>query len=228
MPVSSSRFMKVIPPAVAGRCRWVTMPPTSTRRPCSTRASFAIGTAPTWSSRSRMNCAGWRSGESPVAQTSATSVSTSSMPGNAGAFIPVAVPGSRPARSCAAAPAAHSASRLVSPKQAKASAVASASRCAVDSSARRATSSMSRYGPCARRSSSIRLATSSPSVRTDSSPIRTAGPPSPHWCGASPRSLPHRVCGVDSRVALASLALMSGRRTSTPCRRASSTSDCGE
>ena len=31
MPVSSSRFMKVMPEAVAGRCRWVTTPATRTR-----------------------------------------------------------------------------------------------------------------------------------------------------------------------------------------------------
>ena len=30
-PVSSSRFTKSVPPAVAGRWRWVTTPPTSTR-----------------------------------------------------------------------------------------------------------------------------------------------------------------------------------------------------
>ena len=34
MPVSSSRLRNVTPPAVAGRCRWVTAPPTSTRVPC--------------------------------------------------------------------------------------------------------------------------------------------------------------------------------------------------
>ena len=134
----------MMPPAVAGRCRWVTMPPTNTRRPCSIRGSAAIGTAPMRVRCSRANCAGWQSGARPVAHTSATIRSTGSMPGSAGASMPVTVPGSRSARSCAAAPAAHSASRRVSPKQANASAVASASRCVVDSPARRATSAMSR------------------------------------------------------------------------------------
>ena len=42
-PCSSSRLMNVIPDAVAGRCRWVTSPATSTRRPGSWRAQLARG-----------------------------------------------------------------------------------------------------------------------------------------------------------------------------------------
>ncbi len=49
-PVSSSRFMKVMPLAVAGRCRCVTTPPTSTRRPDSAPCSSAADSAPRSSS----------------------------------------------------------------------------------------------------------------------------------------------------------------------------------
>ena len=45
MPVSSSRLRKMTPDAVAGRCRWVTIPATSTRVPCSTSSrSCAVRT----------------------------------------------------------------------------------------------------------------------------------------------------------------------------------------
>ena len=84
---------------------------------------------------------------------------------------------------------------------------------------------MSRYG----RLSAIRSATVFDRVRTDDSPSRTTGPPIPQCDGGAPiplRGPPGSTGG--SSVAVAALALMSGLRTVTPCRRASSTRDCGE
>ena len=57
------------------------------------------------------------------------------------------------------------------------------------------------------------------------SPSRTTGPPCPHPAAAVPCVSPS-IGGSNTAKAL--LALMSGRRTVTPCRRASSTRDCGE
>ena len=87
IPVSSSRFTNVTPPAVAGRCRCVTIPPTRIRVPAFTPGSRSIGSAPTRSSCGRMNCAGCASGDRPVAHTSATSWSTSLIPGSIGASV---------------------------------------------------------------------------------------------------------------------------------------------
>ena len=134
------------------------------------------------SSWSRTNWVGWLSGDSPVAHTSATAVSTSSMPGSVGASAPITVPGSRSGRSWAAAPAAHSASRRVSPKQAKASAVASASSCAggQPDPPGQVGHVPVRAAPVA----AIRSATSSPMVRTEDSPSRTADPVAPRRAAA--------------------------------------------
>jgi hypothetical protein len=66
------------------------------------------------------------------------------MAGSGGATIPVVVPGSCPSRSEAAAPAAHSAARLLSPKQPNASPVARASSAAAGRPVREAKSSRSR------------------------------------------------------------------------------------
>ncbi len=52
-PCSSSRFTKVIPDAVEGRCRWVTTPATSTRRPSSAVRSSDDGSTPRAASASR-------------------------------------------------------------------------------------------------------------------------------------------------------------------------------
>src|SRR4029450_13698112 len=101
--------MKVVPPAVAGRWRWVTTPPTSTLAPGGTAASPSAETAPSPSSRSGGNCAGWLSPDSPVAHRSAAPSSTGLIPGSRGASAPTAVPGSRSALAWATAPAAHSA-----------------------------------------------------------------------------------------------------------------------
>src|SRR5258708_33474049 len=59
-------------------------------------------------------------------------------------------------------------------------------------------------------------------VRTSDRPNRTTGPPIPHCDGGCPLPFRAPVSTVgSSRVARAPLALMSGRRTVTPCRRAS-------
>src|SRR5436189_253617 len=42
MPVSSSRLRNVMPPAVAGRWRWVTAPPTRMRVPSGTSATAQV------------------------------------------------------------------------------------------------------------------------------------------------------------------------------------------
>ncbi len=76
-----------------------------------------------------------------VAHRSASVSSTGVMAGSGGATSPVVVPGSWPSRSEAAAPAAHSAARLLSPKQPNAPAVASASSAAADRAVREAKSS---------------------------------------------------------------------------------------
>ena len=108
-----------------------------------------------------------------------------------------------------AAPAAHSPSRLVMPKQPNAPAVANASACGTDSCTRPVRSSRETYGPLVIRSSTMRCANSSPICRTVPNPSRTSVPRFSH-------------------VAYARLAFASGPCTSTPCRRASATSDCGE
>ena len=172
-----------------------------------------------------MNWAGWLSGDRPVAQTSATRRSTSSMPGRAWRL------GRR--RSYREAGRACPARRRRPP---------TAPRGGSGRSRRRRRRwrgppggrwtgrpggpgrTCRGTGLRAARSCSIVSARSSPIVRTPDSPTRTAGPPSPHRCGGSPGPLPHRVSRGRLQVASASLALMSGRRTSTPCRRASSTS----
>ena len=95
------------------------------------------------SSAARMCATGWV----PyvlVAHRSARVSSAGVMPGSGGAVSPVAVPGSCPSRSEAAAPAAHSAARLLSPKQPNAPAVASASSAAAGRRVRVAKSSRSR------------------------------------------------------------------------------------
>ena len=109
----------------------------------------------------------------------------------------------------AAAPAAHNPSRLVMPKHPSAPAVASASAWGTDSCTRPVRSSREANGPLAFRSSTMRWANSSPICRTVPSPSRTSVPRFSH-------------------VAYARLAFTSGPCTSTPCRRASATNDCGE
>ncbi len=109
--------MNVTPCAVAGRCRWVTAPATSTRLPSGTDSRRLAGTTPIASRFSRRNWTGWLSGETPVAQTSAAANSSSVMPGSDGTCDEDPTPGSRSGRSEAAAPAAHSASRRSIPKQ---------------------------------------------------------------------------------------------------------------
>ena len=118
-PVSSSRLRKVIPLAVAGRCRCVTTPPTSTRGRAGPRT--ALRRRPRRARRAvrgRTGSGGCR-GDTPVAHTSATASSTAVIPGSGGASAPTTMPGSRSGRSWATAPAAHSASRRVSPKRAE-------------------------------------------------------------------------------------------------------------
>src|SRR6266542_697589 len=88
------------------------------------------------------------------------------MAGSGGAAIPGVVPGSWPALIVAAAPAAHSASRLLIPKQPNAPAVASASSAGLGSAVRRAKSSRSAYGCPA----TTAAAAAEPRFRTPDSP----------------------------------------------------------
>jgi hypothetical protein len=138
------------------------------------------------------------------------------------------VPGSCPGLIVAAAPAAHSASRLLIPKQPNAPAVASASSAGTGSRVRRAKSSRSRYGWPA-----TTAAACAPRLRTSDRPSLIAG-----WSGTGHRAQPApatpaaaaRGAGrgpfkvslvVFSRVASTALALTSTPRTSTPCLRTS-------
>jgi hypothetical protein len=143
IPVSSSRLTKTTPRAVGGRCRWVTRPPTATSAPSGADLADATVSTCRACSAARMCASGWV----PyvlVAHRSASVCSAGVMPGSGGASSPVVVPGNWPSRSEAAAPAAHSAARLLSPKQPNAPAVASASNAAAGSCARSAKSSRSR------------------------------------------------------------------------------------
>ena len=54
IPNSSSRLMKVIPEAVAGRCRWVTIAATVIRVPSAARAASAVDEYPRAISDSRI------------------------------------------------------------------------------------------------------------------------------------------------------------------------------
>ena len=110
----------------------------------------------------------------PVAHTSAAASSSSLIPGSDGTCDDDPTPGSRSGRWVAAAPAAHSASRRVIPKQPSAPAVASASVCGTDSCTRPVRSSREANGPLAFRSSTSCSASSSPMWRTLPSPSRTS------------------------------------------------------
>ena len=79
-----------------------------------------------------------------MAHRSASVSSAGVMAGSGGAVRPAVVPASCPSRTEAAAPAAHSAARLLSPKHPNAPAVASASSVAAGSPVRTAKSSRSR------------------------------------------------------------------------------------
>ena len=148
-PVSSSRFMNVVPCAVIGRCRCVTTPAMSTLDPGSAvRRSSAVRT-PRAASASRTNRVGWPSGDTPVAQRSATAMACSSIPGRQGACTPETMPGSRPGLDSLTAPAAHSASRRDMPKQANAPAVANDSSCTSVSAGTRRTRSSGDANGCA-------------------------------------------------------------------------------
>ncbi|HEX5298497.1 MAG TPA: hypothetical protein VFW50_16055, partial [Streptosporangiaceae bacterium] len=116
MPVSSSRLRNTTPRAVGGRCRWVTRPATATSAPSAAALASAAVRTRLARSAGRTCATGWV----PyvlVAHRSARVSSSGVMAGSGGASIPGAMPGSCPSRSEAAAPAAHSAARLLSPKQ---------------------------------------------------------------------------------------------------------------
>ena len=209
IPVSSSSPRKVTPSAVAGRCRCVTIPATSTRLPSGAPASPAVVYTPRSSRYGRACTVGYSSGLIPVAARSADVSSTMLIPGSAGASTWLS-PGSIPGRSRAAVAADHSAARRPPvPRSSRAPAVARASICRTVSPVRDARSAALRYGPCRSRSSAIAVASSSPTALTESSPSRTSVP-------------------AFSHVACPSERLTHGRCTGTPCRRASATSDCGE
>ncbi len=95
-PCSSSRFMKVIPDAVDGRCRWVTTPATSTRRPTSAVRSADDGSTPRASSPGRRCANGWSSVEMLVAHRSSARVSNADGSGNSGGCTSGSVPGRKP------------------------------------------------------------------------------------------------------------------------------------
>ncbi len=205
-----------MPWAVIGRWRWVTTPPTITfERGAQSHNPWAV-TTPRRSRSARTKRVGCPSGATPVAHRSAADRSTGSIPGRVGASTPVTIPGSRPGRDWATAPTAHSASRRPRPKHcSKAPAVAIASSCCrCNDGLRRTRSSGDTYGPCSSRPATIAAASSSPIVRIDPSPRRTACPPVDIVHGSS--------------VAIASEASRSGPSVVTPWRRASLTSECGD
>ena len=80
-PVSSSRLRNVVPPAVAGRCRWVTTPATRTFAPSGTFTSSALGTTPRLASFARAKEIGSEPGDSPSVCRSADISSRSSISG---------------------------------------------------------------------------------------------------------------------------------------------------
>ena len=189
MPVSSSRLRKVTPPAVAGRCRWVTIPPTRTRRPCSTRASrgdrhraerveAAPGrTAPGGSSG--REAGGPHVGDQPARP--------SSMPGSVGASLPAMVPGSRSGRVLGGR--AGRPQRLPPGQPEAGEGVRGGQRLQVRGGAGRPAGpgrAMSRYGP----SPSARPRSARPARRRGCGPrTARAGPPArraPSACGGSP------------------------------------------
>ena len=133
------------------------------------------------------------------------------MPGRCGVDT-LAVPTSRSGDDSIIAPAFHSASRRdTSNDSPNTPAVASASSCFTDiPGTRRTRSSVSTNG----RAASICAASCVPMPRTEPMPSRTASPPVERGSGSS-----H---------APARDALMSGVRTTTPCRRASCTNVCGD
>ena len=116
-----------------------------------------------------------------MAQTSAAANSRWVMPGSDGTCEDDPTPGNRSGRSVAAAPAAHSASRRVIPKQPSAPAVANASVCGTDSCTLPARSSRDVNGPLAFRSSTMRSANSSPMCRTRRAPAEPRARSSPAW-----------------------------------------------
>ena len=145
-----------------------------------------------------------------MAHTSAAASSSSVIPGSDGTCDDDPTPGNRSGRWVAAAPAAHSASRRAIPKQPSAPAVASASVCGTDSCTRPVRSSREANG-----------AVGLPFVDDPLGQLVTDVADT-----AEPQ--PHLQCPRFSRVACARLALTSGPCTTTPCLRASATSDCGE
>ena len=190
MPVSSSRLMNVIPPAVAGRCRWVTMPPTRTRRPCSTSRQ-PRRSAPRRPCRGapRTNWAGWLSGRQaggpdvghhrPRPRPCRAAPARAIAGGRAGQPVgPLLRRRARPPTAPRAGVQAEAGERVGGGQRLQ---LRRWLRCRPGGPGRR----MSRYGPSVARSSSMRSARSSPIVRTSDSPSRTTGPPSPHSCGGS-------------------------------------------
>ena len=166
-----------------------------------------------------------------MAHRSAKVSSAAVIAGSGGAASPGVVPGSWPGRIVAAAPAAHSASRLPIPKQPNAPAVASASSAGTGSRVRRAKSSRSRYGCPA----TTAAAGSVPRFRTlgQAEPDRglprhrpprdgpgrsPAGGPAGRGAARSPAG---RVMLRLLQGGQAALALTSTPRTSTPCLRTS-------
>ena len=220
------------PPAVWGRCRWVTTPATLTRAPSPTDRRSTAVTTPSAARRRRRNRVGCPSGDTPVAHRSARATSEAPMAGSDGGSVPVTTPARRAGPVAASAPAAHRASLRSTSKAANAPAVANASMAGRPGSTRRWRSSIDVYG----RPAAMASARSPPMLRTDSIPIRmagpprlaghgTPGPPDPRSPGA-PETADPRSPG--SRVASAADLFRSGVRTSTPWRRTSWTRVCGE
>lgn len=84
----------MVPPAVWGRWRWVTMPPTFTFAPSGSENNPSVVHTPNASRRWRTNRVGCPSAETPVAHRSAWASSHCAMPGRRGASAPVTMPAS--------------------------------------------------------------------------------------------------------------------------------------
>ena len=221
IPVSSSRLMKMTPEAVAGRCRWVTMPghqhPGAVLdRRAARRRAHPERVQPVTDELGRIGLRRDAGG-----------------PDVGDGQLHVAHPRQRrrvqadawcragcPARSPAAAPAAHNARR----------------RSGRRPSARRRWSGVQRAGGGQRLGLRRGQGDRSGQLVEVGVPRRPAGrrrsarPARRRWC-APGQAEPDRRPAVRSRLRGRRAALevfTSGRRTVTPCRRASATSDCGE
>ena len=178
------------------------------------------------SSSSRQNRVGWPSGDTPVAHRSATASSRGSMPGSVGASAPVTMPARRPGVDWATAPACHSASRRSSAEALLEGAGGGEGLEVGEGEVGHPAAEVLHRGVGPAGGDRVGQLVADAAHRADAEADRRARP-RPTGRAARPRSAIAVPVSV-SRVAPAAEALRSGVRTSTPWRRASCTSECGE